>query len=298
MSEPPAVAELPAASVRIVAPGPLSTVQDLGRPGLAHLGVTRAGAADRPSLRLANRLVGNLPGAAAIETTYGGLVVSFLAPTMIAVTGAPCPLELAGRPVGMYAPVDVPAGARLRIDAPDRGVRSYLAIRGGVDVPAVLGSRSRDTLAGIGPEPLAVGSVLALGREAGPPPTVDLAPQARYADEPVLRVIPGPRDDWFTAESVAGLWAGAYEVSADSDRVGARLRGPVVRRRTSDELPSEGVVAGAVQIPRDGQPVVFLADHPVTGGYPVLGVVVPDDLALAAQCRPGQHLRLRPCRQG
>ncbi len=298
MSDAPAARGSRAQVVRIVASGPLATVQDLGRPGLAHLGVTRSGAADRRSLRLANRLVGNLAGAAAIEATYGGLVASFTGPTMIAVTGAPCSLELAGRPVGMYAPVDVPAGARLRIGAPERGVRSYLAIRGGVDVPAVLGSRSRDTLAGIGPEPLAAGTVLPIGRESGPSPTVDLAPQAQYADEPVLRMILGPREDWFTAESVTGLWAGAYEVSADSDRVGVRLRGPALRRRTSAELPSEGVVAGAVQIPRDGQPVIFLADHPVTGGYPVVGVVAADDLALAAQCRPGQRLRLRPYRHG
>jgi biotin-dependent carboxylase-like uncharacterized protein len=284
--------------VRIVAPGPFATVQDLGRPGLAHLGITRSGAADRHSLLLANRLVGNLTGAAAIEITYGGLIAQFTAPMMIAVTGAPCPLDLAGRSLGMYAPVDVPAGALLRIGTPDRGVRTYLAIRGGVDVPAVLGSRSRDTLAGIGPDPLVADTVLPLAREMAEPPVVDLAPQARYVDEPVFRVIVGPRDDWFTRDALTGLWRAAYEVTADSDRVGVRLHGPAIRRRTTAELPSEGLVTGALQIPLDGQPVVFLADHPVTGGYPVLGVVAPEDLPLVAQCRPGQRLRFHPFRPG
>ncbi|EIV90655.1 biotin-dependent carboxyltransferase family protein [Frankia sp. QA3] len=285
------------AEIAIVAPGPFATVQDLGRPGLAHLGITRSGAADRHSLLLANRLVGNLTGAAAIEVTYGGLIVRFTHPGMIAVTGAPCPLELSGREIGMYAPVDVQAGALLRVGAPARGVRTYLGIRGGVDVPAVLGSRSRDTLAGIGPEPLVAGTRLPLGGEMSDPPTVDLAPHARYVDEPELRVLAGPRTDWFTADALRTLWAKAYEVTTDSDRVGVRLRGPAMRRRTTAELPSEAVVAGGIQIPPSGQPVIFLADHPVTGGYPVLGVVATEDLPLAAQCRPGQLLRFRPARR-
>ncbi|WP_261567981.1 biotin-dependent carboxyltransferase family protein [Frankia gtarii] len=282
--------------ITIVAPGPFATVQDLGRPGLAHLGITRSGAVDRHSLRLANRLVGNLPGAAAIEVAYGGLIVRFGHPGMIAVTGAPCPLELAGHQIGMYAPVDVQAGTLLHVGVPAQGVRTYLGIRGGVDVPAVLGSRSRDTLAGIGPEPLVAGARLPLGREMSDPPTVDLAPQARYVDQPELRVLAGPRADWFGAAALADLCAKVYEVTTDSDRVGVRLRGPAIPRRITTELPSEAVVAGGIQIPPSGQPVIFLADHPVTGGYPVLGVVAAADLPLAAQCRPGQRLRFRPAR--
>ncbi|KJE23905.1 biotin-dependent carboxylase-like protein [Frankia torreyi] len=287
----------PSGEIAIVASGPLATVQDLGRPGLAHLGITRSGAVDRPSLLLANRLVGNLTGAAAIELTYGGLIARFTHPGMIAVTGAPCPLELSGREIGMYAPVDVQAGALLRVGTPARGVRTYLGIRGGVDVPAVLGSRSRDTLAGIGPEPLVAGARLPLGREKSDPPTVDLAPHARYVDEPELQVLSGPRADWFATEAVSTLWTKTYEVTTDSDRVGVRLRGPAMHRRITAELPSEAVVAGGIQIPPSGQPVIFLADHPVTGGYPVLGVVVAEDLPLAAQCRPGQRLRFRPARR-
>ncbi|MCM3883623.1 urea amidolyase family protein [Frankia sp. R82] len=297
------------ATITVVSPGPLATIQDLGRTGLAHLGITGAGALDRRSLRLANRLVGNQESAAGIEATYGGLDVTFDAPGLIAVTGAPCPLELAGRAIGMYAPVEVRAGARLRVGSPGQGpwtagstgphaagVRTYLAIRGGLDVPSVLGSCSRDTLAGLGPAPLTAGDVLPLGRPQAAAPLVDLAPQARYLAEPVLRVILGPRDDWFTPDALATLWTSSYEVGADSDRIGIRLRGPALTRRIAGELPSEGMVAGGIQIPPDGQPVVFLADHPVTGGYPVVGVLAPGDLSVAAQCRPGQHIRLRPHR--
>ncbi|SNQ48081.1 Biotin-dependent carboxylase-like protein [Frankia canadensis] len=286
-----------AGQVRIIAPGPFATVQDLGRPGLAHLGVTRSGAADRHSLRLANRLVGNLVGAAAIELAYGGLVARFATAALIALTGAPCPLELAGRGVGMYAPIDVPAGALLRVGVPERGVRTYLAIRGGLDVPAVLGSRSTDTLAGLGPPALTAGVDLALAREMSAPPVVDLAPQARYPSTPTLRVHLGPRDDWFTDEARSRLWTTEYEVTASSDRVGVRLLGPALRRRITSELPSEGLVPGGIQVPPDGQPVIFLADHPVTGGYPVLGVVTARDIPLIAQCRPGQRVRLRPYRR-
>lgn len=298
------IARARSATITVVSPGPLATIQDLGRTGLAHLGITAAGALDRHSLRLANRLVGNRASAAGIECTYGGLVVTFDTPRLIAITGAPCPMTLAGRAIGMNSPVEVPAGAQLRIGPPGRdartggledpraaGVRTYLAIRGGLDVPPVLGSRSRDTLAGLGPAPLAAGDVLPLGPAHAAPPVVDLAPQARYRATPTLRVIPGPRDDWFTPDALATLWASTYEVSADSDRIGIRLRGPALARHVTGELPSEGMVVGGIQIPPDGQPVVFLADHPVTGGYPVIGVLPPDDLPLAAQCRPGQHLR-------
>jgi biotin-dependent carboxylase-like uncharacterized protein len=293
VTAPRATPEPPAGHLDVLAAGPLATIQDLGRPGLAHLGITRSGAADRRSLALANRLVGNRPHAAGIEITYGGLVVRFARAALIALTGAPCPLHLTGRPVGMDVPIDVRAGALLRVGPPDRGLRTYLAVRGGVDVPAVLGSRSRDTLAGIGPAPLAAGVTLALGRESADPPVVDLAPQARYPLTPTLRVVPGPRDDWFTDDSLARLWACDYEVTARSDRVGVRLSGPALRRRITAELPSEGIVTGGIQVPADGQPLIFLADHPVTGGYPVAGVVVAEDIPLAAQCRPGERVRFQ-----
>ena len=282
--------------VEVVVPGPYATVQDLGRPGYAHLGVPRSGAADAPALRLANRLVGNPEGHAGVEFTFGGAVLRFSCGAWIAVTGAPCPVEVGDgdrwRPAGMCAPVWVPAGRRVRIGMPWRGLRTYLAVRGGIAVEPVLGSRASDSLSGLGPAPLAAGSVLPIGRD-GPlgPIAVDQVPPRPVPEEPVLRVLPGPRDDWFAPEALAALCAGPYTVSPDSNRVGVRLRGAALRRARRGELPSEGMVGGAIQVPPDGLPIVFLADHPPTGGYPVIGVVASADLPVVAQLRPGDRVR-------
>lgn len=273
--------------------GPLATVQDLGRPGLADLGVGRSGAADRSSLRLANRLVGNRESAAGIEVTLGGLVVRFGRAGLVGLAGAPCPLTLDGRAVDMHSPVAVRAGQTLRLGAPLVGLRTYLSVRGGIDIPPVLGSRSTDTLAGLGPDRLAAGATLPVGAEHVTEPVVDHAPQRAFPDPPVLRVVPGPRDDWFVDDAVQTLCSMPYTVSRDCDRVGMRLDGPALARRIQAELKPEGTVLGAVQVPPNGQPIVFLADHPVTGGYPVIAVVCADDVNLAAQLRPGQRLMFR-----
>ncbi|GGL18737.1 5-oxoprolinase subunit C family protein [Planomonospora parontospora] len=279
--------------IEVIAPGPYATVQDLGRPGYGHLGVPRSGAADAPSLRLANRLVGNPEGAAAIELTFGGAVLRFQGGAWAALTGAACPVALPGGAAGMYAPFWVPAGGELRVGAPATGLRTYVAVRGGVDVPPVLGSRSADSLSGLGPDPLAPGRMLPVGPSAGLPPiTVDAAPPPGGAPGS-LRILPGPRDDWFAPGALAALCAEPYEVSQDSNRVGVRLRGTPLERTRSGELPSEGMVAGALQVPPDGRPIVFLADHPPTGGYPVIAVLASGDLAAAAQLRPGDRLRFR-----
>lgn len=283
------------AALEILAPGPLATLQDLGRPGLAPVGVGRSGAADRRSATLANRLVANPEGAACVEATYGGLAVRARRPLLVAVTGAPCPLTVDGRPAPANAPVHLDTGAELRLGVPHSGLRTYLAVRGGIAVPAVLGSRSTDLLSGLGPAPLSAGTVLPVG----PPPTafpcVDLAPVPPVAPpqdrELTLRVVPGPRADWFTEGALAALLTCPYLVGAASDRVGMRLEGPVLDRAVDAELPSEGMVPGALQVPPSGQPTLFLADHPVTGGYPVIAVVVRADVDRAAQARPGQPLR-------
>ncbi|MCO5993690.1 5-oxoprolinase subunit C family protein [Actinoallomurus rhizosphaericola] len=273
-------------TIEVVRPGPLCTVQDLGRPGYAHLGVPHSGAADAASLRLANRLVGNPEDAAGVELTFGGAALRFHAPAWIAVTGAPVRVS----PGAMNAPCHVPAGTTVEFGVPPAGVRTYVAVRGGVDVPPVLGSRSTDLLSGLGPDPLAAGDRLAVGR-ASEPITVDCAPGYEPEDEPVLRVLPGPRDDWF--ESLEPLIRGDYEVSSHSNRIGVRLEGrPLVRRREG-ELPSEGMVIGALQVPPNGLPIIFLADHPTTGGYPVAAVLTTADLGRAAQLRPGQRVRFR-----
>ena len=286
--------------VEVLRPGPLATVQDLGRPGFAHLGVARSGAADARSLRLANRLVGNPPGLAAIEVTMGGLALRFGRSARVAVTGAPCPVLVGGHAAAVAGALSLVAGEVLQLGPPAVGLRSYVAVAGGVAVPAVLGSRSTDTLSGLGPAPLNRGMLLPLG----PPPAdpagpvrsgevLDVAPQPALPAEATLRVVLGPRDDWFTPEAIQLLGSGYYTVSAQCDRIGMRLDGPALARRRGGELASEATVLGALQVPPGGRPILFLPDHPVTGGYPVIAVVVQDDVARAAQLRPGSQLRFR-----
>ncbi|NUW42999.1 5-oxoprolinase subunit C family protein [Nonomuraea rhodomycinica] len=292
----------PSRVIEVLAPGPYATVQDLGRPGLAHLGVPGSGAADADALRLANRLVGNPEGLAGIELTFGGARLAFRAGAWVAVTGAGCPLSAVpltasggGRwrapAAGGGVPFWVPAGTELRFGTPAWGLRSYLAVRGGVAVEPVLGSRSTDSLSGLGPEPLRAGTLLPVGPLTGLEPIVaDVAPP-RGPRPAVLRVLPGPRDDWFAPGALAELCAEPYTVSQDSNRVGVRLGGRELARAREGELPSEGMVAGALQVPPSGQPIVFLADHPPTGGYPVIAVLVTADLPVAAQLRPGDRVR-------
>jgi biotin-dependent carboxylase-like uncharacterized protein len=277
--------------IEVLTPGPFATIQDLGRPGLANLGVGRSGAADRSSLRLGNRLLGNPEDTAAIEATLGGLVVRFSEPALVALTGAACGIQVGGRAAGMYAPIQVRAGDQLRLSPPATGLRTYLAVRGGVDVAPVLHSRATDTLAQLGPPALSAGMTLPVGDRVAGYPVVDLAPQAPFPDELTLRVTAGPRLDWFIPGTWDVLTSGAHEVTANVDRVGVRLAGPVLRRRAEGELPPEACVPGALQVPPSGMTILFLADHPVTGGYPVIAVVDDAGIDLAAQARPGQRIR-------
>ncbi|MEU9988099.1 biotin-dependent carboxyltransferase family protein [Streptomyces sp. NPDC048045] len=275
----------------VVRAGALTTVQDRGRPGYAHLGVPRSGALDPQAAALVNRLAGNPPDAAVLETTLNGCALRPRSRVAVAVGGAPCPVRVGGRPAAWGAPVLVPAGEVLEVGTAVAGVRSYVAVHGGIAVEPVLGSRATDLLSGLGPAPLADGTVLPLGTPAGPAARVDVVPQPRPPDELVLRVALGPRDDWFTARSVRDLTTRAYRVSPASNRIGLRTEGPALERARPGELPSEGMVLGAVQVPPDGRPVVFLADHPTTGGYPVIAVVRAADLSAAAQAVPGTTVR-------
>ncbi|MEV7286743.1 biotin-dependent carboxyltransferase family protein [Streptomyces sp. NPDC093252] len=278
-------------ALAVVRAGALTTVQDLGRPGHAHLGVPRSGALDAPAAALVNRLVGNPVDAAVLETTLNGCALRPRSPLVAAVGGAPSPVTVDGRPAPWGAPVRVPAGALLEVGAAVAGVRGYVAVSGGVAVEPVLGSRSTDLLSGLGPPPLADGTVLPLGPVSGPPARVDVAPQPRPPAELVLRITPGPRHDWFTDSALDTLTTRPYRVSPASNRIGLRTEGPALERAVPGELPSEGLVLGAVQVPPDGRPVVFLADHPTTGGYPVIAVVTGADLPAVAQARPGTPVR-------
>ncbi len=252
--------------------GIASSVVDHGRAGLAWLGQSRGGAVDVESLSLANRLVGNSEGSAGIETS-GGLVFCVGQPTMIAIAGAVADVTvLGGPPVGWGSPLALPTDAQLRVGRLLDGARMYIAVRGGV-------SRAADELL-VGTDPATSAATQA-------------APRAVLSTQ--LRVWPGPRLDWFQARAWAALTTSTFEVTSSS-RVGVRLGGPPLVRSNEQQLPSEGLVEGAIQVPPDGQPIIMLADHPTTGGYPVIAVIDPADLHHAAQAAPGTTLRFAPAR--
>lgn len=279
--------------LHVLRAGPQALVTDRGRPGHAHLGVPPSGALDRPAYELGNRLVGNPDGAAGLELLGGGLRVRARGARVVAVTGAPAPVRAAGRPAGSHTALHLPDGAELEIGSPVGGLRVYLAVAGGLDGELALGSRSTDLLSGLGPAPVADGDELAVGTWSGPVPDHGPVPVSLPRTPLRLRVRPGPRADWFTDARTA-LAGPQWTVTPDGNRIGVRLDGPPPERHraTRDrELPSEGMVTGSVQAPPDGPPVVFLADHPTTGGYPVIAVVEPADLPLLAQAAPGTTVR-------
>lgn len=292
--------------------GPLTLIEDLGRPGYSALGVSPSGAADRSGLRLANRLVGNPEDAAALEITLGGLRIHTDRPLWCAVAGAGTTVMINDRPERSHRAVHLAAGDRLAVLPPPSGLRNYLAVRGGIDVPPVLGSRSTDLLSDLGPAPLRPGDRLPVCRPDRPDrparpdrpdrperahqplPDTDLVPPPPAPTLPLLVDLqPGPRSDWFTDQAHASLTKQIWTVSADSDRTAVRLTGDPLERAVDDELPSEGLIRGAVQVPPSGLPLIFGSNHPVTGGYPVIAVVGDDDCDRLAQLRPGDTVRFR-----
>jgi biotin-dependent carboxylase-like uncharacterized protein len=280
-------------AIEVLKAGPLTTVQDRGRPGWAHLGVPPSGAVDPPALALGNHLVGNDPAAAALEATLVGPTLRFHEATVAALTGAQASATVEGRAVEPNRPFEVAAGEILEVGGCTTGARVYLSLRGGIGVEPVLGSRSTDLLTGLGPSPLRDGDVLPIGAEVATSRQPNVEARPELPREPVLRLLPGPRADWFSPDALEVLTAGAWTVSAASNRVGVRLEGPRVERARDGELLSEGVVTGAVQVPPSGRPILLLNDHPTTGGYPVLAVVAAADVPLVGQLRPGQRIFLR-----
>lgn len=266
-------------TIEVLTAGALTTFQDRGRPGLSHVGVSPSGAVDRDAYELGNRLVGNEPGAVALEATLVGPRLRFRAPALVALVGADILV------------VEVGAGEVLDVGPLQRGARVYICVRGGFRASAVLGSCSTDVLTGIGPPPLCDGDVLALGEEPPGAPFRGDPPRRELGGE--LRLMLGPRADWFTHAAVEALATSTWAVTPAANRVGIRLDGPELERARGDELLSEGLVTGALQVPPSGQPILLLNDHPTTGGYPVIGVVHSADCSRAAQLRPGDAVRFR-----
>ncbi|RIX97965.1 carboxyltransferase domain-containing protein [Aureimonas flava] len=281
--------------------------QDDGRPGQAAQGVSAAGALDRSALHAGNRLVGNPPGTPALEIVGGGFRFKADGAAVVALAGTDAALEIrdaAGRrrvaPAGR--PVSLEPGDRVALVAPSRGLRTYLAARGGFAVEPVLGSASVDSLARLGPPPVAAGDRLAIRPRVGGPAVGDPEPApARLpaaGETVVLDIVMGPRTEWFTPRGVETLTAQEWTVTPLSNRVGLRIRGerPLERRDPAAELPSEGTANGAIQVPHDGQPVLFMADHPLTGGYPVIATLAEHHLDLAAQLPVGARIRFHVIR--
>ncbi len=279
-------------TLEVVRPGVLTTLQDLGRPRMARLGVPQAGAFDRGAVRRANRLLGNDVGATSLECMLGGLVLRAARHVLVAVTGADVPIDVDGTAHERGAPITLAPGSTLSLGTARAGLRAYVAVRGGIDAPQELGSSSYDSLAHLGPPPLVAGDLLVAGTAMLFDPVVDHAPEPALPTDPHVRVRLGPRADRLTDGGLVTLGHTTWTVSQDSDRVGLRLQGPALELDDLPALPSEPTVRGAVQVPPDGHPVVFGPDHPTTGGYPVVAVVAHEHLDLLAQLRPGDALHL------
>jgi antagonist of KipI len=287
------------ATLEILMQGPLSTVQDLGRPGFARYGVPPSGALDSFSLRVANLLVGNPEGEAGIEITVMGLKVRAIADLAIAVTGGDLQPQVNDNPLEMWRSHILREGDILSFRGPRSGCRAYLAVGGGISVDPVMGSRSTNLssrFGGFQGRPLRKGDILSSGSphfhlKVG---KRILSPEwiPRYAGDWLLRVISGPQQDDFT-ETVRGLFlSSVFTVTPQSDRTGIRLAGPAVERKDGvpESIISEGVIPGAIQIPGDGQPIIILVET-VTGGYRKIATVITADLPLLGQVKPGDRVK-------
>ena len=302
--------------MNILFSGPLCTVQDMGRTGHAAQGYPECGACDKYALALGNLLCGNPEAAAGLEMTLVGATVQFEQSTVIALTGAVCAPTLDGQSIPLNVPVRIPAGATLETGVLTAGMRAYLCVQGGVDVTPVLGSRSTDQkchIGGLEGRALHKGDHLPIGK---PTPGYDLDRVKRAADVlagrpwllrprtahawlgeqvlPLLRAVPGPQDDAFTAEGLRTFFSGLYTVTPDSNRMGVKLSGPAAATRHGSDILSDGIVEGSVQISANGQPILMLADHQTTGGYAKIATVIAPDLSACAQLRPGELVAFRP----
>lgn len=282
--------------IEILRAGPLTTVQDLGRPGWRDRGLSMCGALDEFALQAGNLLVGNPPGAAGLEFTLGAATLHFHADACIAVTGTDADASLDGRPLRPWWRQRVRAGQTLKLAAPRERMRSYVAIAGGLDLPLALGSLSTDLKGGFGGldgRALRDGDQLPLKLSSAlPAPTVGMRPPEW---SPAVRVQDGPEHEHFTAAARETFWAADWTVTPQSNRMGYRLAGPVLERDHREELASHGVLPGVIQVPPSGQPIVLLADAQTTGGYPKIGVVIRADLWKLGQLRLGARLRFMPC---
>lgn len=280
----------------ILSPGPLSTVQDLGRFGYMNTGFSPGGAMDTYSMRLANILVSNAPEDGVIEMTMMGMTVSFSCTAVIALTGADMQPLLNDTPIPMYKAVEVQAGDVLSMGMAKSGMRAYLAVAGGFDLPLVMGSMSTNLKCGLGGfegRKLRAGDEIPLRQNVR---LVDIGsrhiiPENDYPDGVGIRVLLGPQDDYFTEKGIRTFLESTYVVTDKSDRMGVRLDGEKIENKNGVDIISDGIATGSVQIPASGTPIIMMADRQTTGGYAKIATVISADLPKMAQARPGTRIR-------
>ena len=287
-------------TLKIIQPGMLSTIQDRGRYGYQRYGMPTAGAMDAFALRAANALLGNDDSAACIEATVLGPRIEVLADTTIAVTGANVSPRLNSEPIPMWQPIAVKKGGRLEFRGPKDGMRAYLAVGGGIDVPQVMGSRAtyiKAAIGGIDGRQLRAGDILnAFGDDMPPPATASRFPTEaipKYGNEHDVRVVLGPQNAAFTQSGIETLLSATYTVSIHSDRMGYRLEGEPIEHTEGPDVISDGTPLGTIQVPGDGQPIILLADRGTTGGYTKIATVISTDLSKVAQAMPGHTVTFK-----
>jgi len=283
--------------IRILEPGPQTTVQDLGRPGHLRYGIPPSGPIDRAAFVAANRLAGNADGAAGLECTVMGPRFEVETACAIAVTGAEMPVTVNGAEAPAWTTVLLRPGDVVKLGTARAGVRAYVALSGGIDVPLVLGSRAtylRGRLGGLGGRALRRDDRITLFPAPSPPirrgsPTAIV----HLGAPPEIRVVLGPQADRFTADGIATFLGGEYEMLPQSDRMGARLKGPRIAHARGHDIISDGIALGSIQVPGDGQPIALLVDRQSTGGYTKVATICSFDIGRLGQVKPGQRLRFR-----
>ncbi len=283
--------------IRVLEPGAQTTVQDLGRPGHLRYGIPPSGPIDRTAFVVANRLVGNADDAAGLECTVMGPRLEADAPCAIAVTGAEMPVTVNGGQASAWQTLILKPGNVVKLGPARAGVRAYVAFSGGIDLPLVLGSRAtylRGRLGGLGGRALRKDDRLTLF--PAPLPPIRRASAAAIADltvPPEIRVVLGPQADRFTEDGIAAFLGGEYEMLPQSDRMGARLKGPRIEHARGHDIISDGIALGSIQVPGDGQPIALLVDRQSTGGYTKIATIGSFDIGRLGQVKPGQRLRFR-----
>lgn len=284
------------ASLKVIAPGIHTSVQDLGRPGFQHLGVPVSGALDPVALRLANLLAGNAEGEAGLEIMHMGPTLEVCADSVrVALAGASVAMEVTdrSRPVPAFHSVRLARGEQFRVTATGESATAYLAVEGGFDIPEVMCSRStyaRGGFGGLDGRALAEGDALPLRMEAVPDRPERMLPRAALERPRAIRVTLGPQDDHFTPEAIAALSESEYAVSRATDRMGMRLEGPALIHHEKYNIVSDGIAPGAIQVPGDGMPIILLADRQTTGGYTKIATVISCDLPGLGRLRPGDRI--------